>query len=733
MLGRGFRALGKKPLLAGFLFSAYYWAFDSFFEAFIFAHEGGLLYHLFPFDAGNVIWHRIFVVAVVFGYSLVVELAFSAQRRLEDGLRENEERYRKLVELSPDAIVVQSSDEIVFINSAGLRLFGAGQLDEILGRAIWDFAPPELHGLVKERYHAMAVWKSKAPFLEQRLMSLKGKLLDVEIATVPITYKGVASIQAVIRDVSMRRSLEDALESERRKLDSIVNNMKTGVLQLDRETRVVYANRVAEEWFGPFSEIEGKLCSELFRLKDPENECAAMGAMRTAQTVQSEDFVKTVGGHEKYFYTVAAPIIDDDGEVSQVTELVVEITERKQAEETIARDYQIQSTINKLLNLSLQDMSLENILEQVIDIITSLPWLTLEAKGGIFLVEDEAEVLVLKAHRGLNKALQKSCATVPFGRCLCGRAALAREIEFANELDDRHDNTYDGIVSHGHYCVPILSSDKVMGVFNLYVSQGHNRDKREDDFLQAVADVLAGIIERKRTEEKLRQYSIDLEQSNKMKDLFIDIMRHDLLNPIGVTRGMAEISLLDDQDPDRREIMQRIFRNTNTSIEMIESASILARLDSGERLEFKEMDMAEIVEQVIEEVALLAEDKNTEVKFTADNAIPAVINPLVHDVVLNLVTNSIKYGPDNAEVTVEISDEEGLIRLSVSDHGEGIEDENKESIFDRFKRVEKGAVKGTGLGLAIVKRVVLAHSGRVWVEDNSGGGSIFIVTFPKNP
>ncbi|MEE8358746.1 MAG: HAMP domain-containing sensor histidine kinase, partial [Candidatus Hydrothermarchaeales archaeon] len=62
---------------------------------------------------------------------------------------------------------------------------------------------------------------------------------------------------------------------------------------------------------------------------------------------------------------------------------------------------------------------------------------------------------------------------------------------------------------------------------------------------------------------------------------------------------------------------------------------------------------------------------------------------------------------------------------------EGIPDEYKEGVFDRFKRVKKEGVKGTGLGLAIVKKVVEAHNGRVWVEDNPGGGSIFYVTLPQ--
>ncbi len=68
----------------------------------------------------------------------------------------------------------------------------------------------------------------------------------------------------------------------------------------------------------------------------------------------------------------------------------------------------------------------------------------------------------------------------------------------------------------------------------------------------------------------------------------------------------------------------------------------------------------------------------------------------------------------------------------VKDNGEGVEDEYKESIFNRFTRVKREGVKGTGLGLAIAKRIVGIHKGSIWVEDNPEGGSIFYFEIPKN-
>jgi DNA-binding CsgD family transcriptional regulator/putative methionine-R-sulfoxide reductase with GAF domain len=193
-------------------------------------------------------------------------------------------------------------------------------------------------------------------------------------------------------------------------------------------------------------------------------------------------------------------------------------SECQQAIEEINRSYQVQAVLNKLLRISLKNLELEAMLEQFIDEITSISWLALKSKGAIFLVGKERDVLEMKAHRSLNTHSLKMCARVPFGTCLCGRAAMSGENQFADRIDERHDLEYHGISPHGHYCVPIISgSAEVLGVIALYVTEGHQRNRREEDFLSATADTLAGIIELRKTQQKLRERGAELE--NKSQDL----------------------------------------------------------------------------------------------------------------------------------------------------------------------------------------------------------------------
>jgi PAS domain S-box-containing protein len=185
-------------------------------------------------------------------------------------------------------------------------------------------------------------------------------------------------------------------------------------------------------------------------------------------------------------------------------ELLVEINERKETQQALQRKHQTQSVFHSMLNISMEPYNLEEMLDHILDCIVSISWLALQSKGAIFLVEDDPDELVMKSHHDISEELLSLCARFPFGKCLCGRAASTKEIQYASSLDDRHETRYEGISPHGHYCVPILSSGRVLGVLNLYTEEGHVRHEEEEDFLRAVANMLAGIIERKRAEEELK-------------------------------------------------------------------------------------------------------------------------------------------------------------------------------------------------------------------------------------
>ena len=176
----------------------------------------------------------------------------------------------------------------------------------------------------------------------------------------------------------------------------------------------------------------------------------------------------------------------------------------------IGETYLVQAELNSLLSLPLEKLSLKETLEQALAIILDIPWLPQNATGGIFLVGDQPN-LVLKASRNMDSALSALCANVAFGQCLCGRAALNRKIIFADCIDKRHENMYEGIQPHGHYSMPIIDGVQVLGVLVVYVEEGHKQEQREIVFLESVAHTLSGIVRRKQADERLHLQSVILE------------------------------------------------------------------------------------------------------------------------------------------------------------------------------------------------------------------------------
>ena len=243
----------------------------------------------------------------------------------------------------------------------------------------------------------------------------------------------------------------------------------------------------------------------------------------------------------------------------------------------------------------------------------------------------------------------------------------------------------------------------------------------------------SSMAERKRTEEKLKKYTEELKHSNELKDLFTDIMRHDLLNPASVIKGYTEMLIDMGGDEKKVERLHKIESSNEKLIDIIETAAKLAKLESVEELEFETKDIAIIIGEVADNFRLQLENKQMEFEFNAEGTYPANVNPVIEEVFANLLSNAIKYSPQKSKIIVDINDAGENWKVTVTDFGDGISDEDKTLLFERFKRLNTGYMKGTGLGLAIVKRIIELHGGSAGVEDNPAGkGSAFWVTVRKN-
>ncbi|HAU37750.1 MAG TPA: hypothetical protein DCX07_08545 [Phycisphaerales bacterium] len=343
------------------------------------------------------------------------------------------------------------------------------------------------------------------------------------------------------------------LRESQERFGQVTENAGEWFWETDAEGLYTYSSPAVADILGyQPEEIVGRL--HFYDLFDPE---VREQQIRTAAGIMSQDkplrnFLNVnrhKDGQRVILETCGLPLRDSQGRLSGYRGVDTNITERKRAEEEIREDNRLRSLLNEMLSLPANDIPVEDLLEQCLGKILSVPWLAVESKGCIFLSDEDSGALVMKARRGISEALCRSCARVPLGRCLCGRAAQCGQLIFANHVDERHDVRVPGMVDHGHYCIPLFSAGrKILGVLNLYVSAGHVSTEKETQAVQAVANVLAGIVERKLAVEALRESELWLRTvlDNVQTGIFIiDESTHTILD--ANTMALQLVGLSRDQ------------------------------------------------------------------------------------------------------------------------------------------------------------------------------------------
>ena len=211
---------------------------------------------------------------------------------------------------------------------------------------------------------------------------------------------------------------------------------------------------------------------------------------------------------------------------------------------------------------------------------------------------------------------------------------------------------------------------------------------------------------------------------------------HELRTPLTVLRGELEaVAQRPDLPVEVRETVESALEEGERLSKIVESLLAISRLDAGEALMAREQfELSELVTATVDQVRLLAEDKQIALKCVADEEVQVVGDPgRLKQVVVNLVDNAIKYTRDGGRVDIAVTAGNGKAVIEVSDSGVGIPPEALPYVFDRFFRVDKARSRqmgGAGLGLSIVKSICTAHGGIISVKSREGDGSSFTVELP---
>jgi PAS domain S-box-containing protein len=256
------------------------------------------------------------------------------------------------------------------------------------------------------------------------------------------------------------------------------------------------------------------------------------------------------------------------------------------------------------------------------------------------------------------------------------------------------------------------------------------RDTRGKPY--ALCGISTDITERKQGEEAMKLARKEAERANRAKSEFLSRMSHDLRTPLNAVLGFAQLLDMDTLTTDQRESVVQILEAGRHLLDLMNEVLDISRIESGHlSLSPEPVAVPEIVEQVVKLVRPLAVARD----ITLEPTVTAVEERYVRadrqrltQILLNLVSNAIKYNRHSGRVTLSCTDRPaGRVRINVSDTGAGIRPEKLSLLFKPFERLgaEQTSVEGTGLGLALSRGLAEAMGGKVGVESEIDVGSTF--------
>lgn len=399
--------------------------------------------------------------------------------------------------------------------------------------------------------------------------------------------------------------------------------------------------------------------------------------------------------------------------LESMARLVGEALNRFNLEEELQRNHEFEKVMSSLLALSLQDISQEELLERTISLITSPRWLALESKGCIFLVEEDPEVLVMRSQSGLPEAVRQACRRVPFGTCLCGQAASTREIQFADCFDQRHSICYEGMTPHSHYCLPLVSAGRVVGVINLYPKEGYGKTRKVEHSLHVLANVLVSIIERQEAERQLHTYQERLRSLASELSLTEERERRrlasDLHDSIAQVLAITKLKL---------QILRAAERSEGEAKEVDELCELIGQAIHQTRSLMFDLSPATLFESGLQAALAGLVERMRQLHGIGlelaceggDGELTEEIRILLYRAVRELLINIVKHArAEKARITVSRAG--GQIRIDVEDDGVG------------FEVSKVGTHKGDGFGLFSISERLHHLGGVLELHSEPGQGT----------
>lgn len=652
--------------------------------------------------------------------------------------QERDQLLRTLIENLPDAVYAKDAKgRKILANPAELKNLRRASEAEVIGKSDFDLFPRE----VAENFHAddLKVLRGQ-PVInrEEYMLSEAGEKRWLMTSKLPLYDQAgkIAGLVGIGHDITERKRAEAALQESQALYHSLVADLPVGIFRKDRQGRFVLANpgfcrlkgMNPEEFLGKTpAEVKDTVAArqgplELVSKYADQSEDHHRLIMQTGNSIELDEEYSLPDGQKLFVRAMKFPVLDSDGKIVGTQGILVDITERKLAEDALRRsEERLREVLRKtrcILNFGEAEAPADwrqRAMHEPTLFHWNFPVANVEAAQEVFeldvpLGQDYQQVWI--ASRNPDDYTQMHQVA---------RNAFLNNAPF-------YRNEFRCTDKHGveHWMQEFITIHKVAE--NRWQLFGINTD---------ITDLKKSETALRSSEGRLRQFTAQLERSNRELQDFAYVASHDLQEPLRKIVVFGERLKercgegLGEEPRDYLDRMQKAAARMQT---LINDLLAFSRVTSKAR-PFAPVNLDTVAHEVVGDLEARIEQVNGRVKIGALPVIDAE-ELQMRQVLQNLIGNALKFRRPEAPPVVTVaarkfSDEIGreMCELTVRDNGIGFEEKYLDRIFNVFQRLHSRAeYEGNGMGLAIVKKIAMYHGGDITAQSQPGAGAVFILT-----
>lgn len=666
---------------------------------------------------------------------MIVAHDISEQKRSEQKLIEQENKYRSIFESTTDGIAILSPDTwtIIDCNQTLATLCGKAKQD-LINLPLPMISPESQadgsNSCEKQiQISQLIKYVPKTHKTEWRFNKEGSDFFDSEMILSPIQGDPNGYWLGVVRDISLRKKRETELARNRQLYKEIAKNLpNSGIIIFDRELKYRLAEGPALQQQGFSSaEMENKTPFELFPPKDAEDLVNTYKRVLTGQEIEMEH---RYNGH--IYETRMIPLRDDQEEIYAGMVVSRDVTKTQQMKEAIG-------AVANRTNIVSENTFFQELVKGLAHIFQVGHVLVGEYNGE----ENEIQTAAYWCEGALidyrYSLLGTPCARVITGKPYACPSGVQKA--FPKDMDLVEFNL------HAYLGMPLFdSTGKTVGILSLMNTSPIDDIEYKISILKAFTARAGAELERTKATRALQASLAEISSKNEQLEKYIAsnvelerfayVASHDLREPLRNISGFAQLlerRYGEKLDEAGKEYIDFIVKGVHTMNQFIKDLLNYSRITSMES-KFKEVLTLDLLTKVSENLVGSLADAQMEW-----NGIPErimVSEPKMVQVFQNILANSLKFRDPNRPPVIEVNATENPtdFLFSIQDNGIGIEEAYFDKVFMPFRKLHgPDKYPGSGIGLAICKRIIEQHGGKIWLESELGRGTTFFFTLKKAP